>query len=91
MEEKREKSDLYFVTSTYLNAYLLAKGFEMVKTAKLDNNKVALFYKNTDELHDAIKEYREHRELKEFVSQLKNVQGIIRMHRQREKIDSMFD
>lgn len=85
MEEKREKAELYFVTSTYLNAWLLSQGFEMIKTAKLDNNKVALFYVNTDELHNEIANYRENAELKEFVSKLKDVQNIVRMHRQREK------
>ncbi|WP_313757169.1 DUF5659 domain-containing protein [Tissierella sp.] len=91
MEEKREKAELYFVTSLYLNAWLLSQGFEMIKTAKLDNNKVALFYVNTDELNNAIKEYRQNNELKEFVSQLKNVQEIVRMHIQREKVSETLE
>ena len=77
MEEKKE---LYFVTSIFLNSYLLSKDFEIVKTAKLNNNKVALFYENVDELHEAIAEYKVNAELKEFVAQYHNVRAIINMY-----------
>ena len=77
MEERKE---LYFVTSIFLNSYLLSKGFEITKTAKLDSMKVAIFYKNTDELHQAIIDYKENTELKAFVSQYHNVRNIINMY-----------
>ena len=42
--------------------------------------KVAIFYKNTDELHQAIAEYKENTELKAFVAQYHNVRNIINMY-----------
>lgn len=76
MEEKR----LYFVTSIYLNAFLLSKDFEVIKTAKLDSGKVALFYNNSDELHEAIAEYKINEEIKGFVNKLHDVRDMIRVY-----------
>ncbi|MEY8417073.1 DUF5659 domain-containing protein [Tissierella praeacuta] len=88
MEER--KKELYFVTSLYLNAYLLTKDFEIVKTARLDNNKVALFYKESEDLHREIERFRNNYELKEFITQTKRVQDLIRIHKQREVVKDMF-
>lgn len=81
MEKKETENKLYFVTSIYLNSYLLSKGFELVKTAKLDSGKVAIYYKDTNELHQAIAKYRDNMEIKDFVTELRNVQQIVRMHK----------
>ncbi len=72
-----EDNKLYFVTSIYLNSYLLMKGFKLEKTAKLDNNKIAFFYDDTIELHNAIKEYKDNKDLSEFVTQYLKVKNII--------------
>ncbi|MSU01391.1 DUF5659 domain-containing protein [Tissierella pigra] len=91
MEEKREKSELYFVTSPYLNAYLLSKGFEMQRVAKLDNEKIALFYKNTDELHNCIKEYRANKELYNYISGYRKVIDMFRLFKQQEQVKEMTE
>ena len=77
-----EKNKLYFVTSIYLNAFLLAKDFEVIKTARLDSGKVALFYVNSDELHEAITGYKNNVEIKGFVTKLHDVRDMIRVYTQ---------
>ena len=86
MQEKK----LYFVTSIYLNAFLLSKGFEVNKTAKLDSGRVALFYNNSDELHEAIAEYKVNEEIKGFVNKLHIVRDMIRVYTQ-EAVDDTID
>lgn len=76
-----EDKELYFVTSIYMNAYLLSKGFEIEKTARLDNGKVALFYKKSNELFEAIDEYKANEELKNFVNCYLKIKDIISMHK----------
>lgn len=88
---KENRAELYFITSIYLNAYLLSKGFEVDKTAKLNSGKVALFYKKSDELFEAIDEYKANRELSEFVNSYLQVKSIMQLHRQKEVVEDLLD
>ena len=74
------ENKLYFVTSIYLNAFLLSKDFEVIKTAKLDSGRVALFYLDSDELHETIAEYKVNVEIKSFVNKLHDVRDMIRVY-----------
>lgn len=77
MEKNRfEDNNLYFVTSIYLNSFLLMKNFQLNKTAKLDSGKIGFFYDDTEELHQAIEEYKDS-EFPEFVTQYLKVKSII--------------
>ena len=82
VEDRFEDNNLYFVTSIYMNAYLLSKGFEIEKTGILHNGKVALFYKNTDKLHKAMADYRNNKELSNFVTNYLKVKDIINLHKE---------
>ncbi len=76
-----DRQGLYFISSIYLNAYILSKGFEIEKTGILDNCKVALFYKKSDKLFNAIQEYKDNKELGEFVTCYLKVKDIINLHK----------
>ena len=78
MEE--DEQGLYFISSIYLNAYILSKGFKTEKIAKLDSGKVALFYKKSDELFNAIDNYKDNKELGDFVTCYLKVKNIINLH-----------
>lgn len=59
------------VTDLYLNAYLLAKGFEMkdIDVIELDGRETVFFvYENEEDLVAAIEEYRDDKFIKDFVS-----------------------
>lgn len=80
--EDREYTKQYFVTSIYLNSYLLMKSFQLNKTAKLDySGKIGFFYDDTEELHKAIDEYKDS-EFQEFVTQYLKVKTIISSHQE---------
>jgi len=55
------------------------KNFQLNKTAKLDSGKIGFFYDDTEELHNAIEEYK-NSEFQEFVTQYLKVKTIISSH-----------
>lgn len=85
-----EDNRLYFITSIYLNAFLLSKDFKVEKTSVLDSGKVALFYADTEELHRAIEDYKNNKELTDFVTSYLKVKDIIRLHKQSNNKEDVF-
>ncbi|HHV25987.1 MAG TPA: hypothetical protein GXX63_02185 [Tissierellia bacterium] len=77
--EDKEYIKQYFITSIYLNSFLLMRGFKLNKTSKLDNRKIAFFYDDTEELHKSIQEYK-NSEFPGFVTQYLKVKTIISSH-----------
>lgn len=69
---------LFYIVSIYTNAYLYSIGFRSVKKEKSEETgKVILFYEDTAELREAIKQYQSNYVLQDFIRGLKEIKGII--------------
>lgn len=78
--EDKNKRGMYYITSIYMNAYLISKGFEVVKTEKViehGKEKIGFFYKNTDDIQETIQEFKENEELQNYITNMLKVRSTI--------------
>jgi ribosomal protein S18 len=71
------RDDLHYLMGTNMIAYLKMKGFEEVDVEFTDNNKVKYWFKNSNELHDTIREFKENKLIQEYVSQQNKIKDKI--------------
>lgn len=69
--------NLYYLMSLNVIAYVKMKGFKVVKTEKTDNNRVKYWFEDNIQLQQAITDYKNNKELKEFIKLLKETKDEI--------------
>ncbi|MGF7057206.1 DUF5659 domain-containing protein [Brassicibacter mesophilus] len=75
--ENTEKRDDYWVTSKFINSYLISNGFKHNKVEKV-GNKIGFFYPKNNELFAAIKAYKENEEIRKLVHNYHVVNDLIK-------------
>lgn len=68
--------NMYYNRNLYVAAWLKSKGFEIKKITE-ENGKVAFWFDKSEELFKAVKEYRQSKELDNFVGQIYEVRKLM--------------
>lgn len=68
--------DLYYTQSLNLAAYVMSKGFEPVGKRKTDRG-VTIYFTKTDALHDAVRDYNKHEDLKKFIASFRELKNYL--------------
>lgn len=68
--------DLYYTQSLNLAAFVMSKGHEPVGKSK-SNGSVTIYFKKTDQLHDAVREYNKHEDLKKFIGAFRELKNYL--------------
>lgn len=68
---------MYYTYSIYTSAFLMSKGFQVVKTERDENGKIKFYFEESEVFYGELRKFRNNKFFKEYIKNINEMKKVI--------------